>query len=109
MTILELLTRKLSHQLILPESLIDAVINHQWKTAKEATHTCNTIEFTNLGTLMIRPRKVEQEIKKQTSLISFLKKKLQENLDEKEISKYTTSLKNAQFTLDFLLSKKENI
>lgn len=109
MTILELITRKLSHQLILPESVIDAIIQHQWKTAREATYNCNTIEFTNLGTLMIRPKKLEKEIAKQTSQINYFKRQLDNATEEKEISKYTTSLKNAQLTLDFLLSKKENI
>ena len=109
MNILDLLTRKLSHQLILPESIIDAVINHQWKSAREATQNSNTIEFTNLGTLMVRNKRLEKEIKKYSNFLEAYKKRLEEATEESEIVKNTKSVKTTQSTLDFLLIKKDNI
>lgn len=105
MNLLDLITRKLSRQLIIPEHIIDLVITHQWKTVKEATLTCSEIEITNLGVLKVRQKKLIKEIKKFSSILKGSISKLELSTDPNEIKKFTKRVESATAILEILKSK----
>ena len=51
------LTRRLSVNMIIPESIIESVVNHAYKKAIEATYTANTIEIAGIGKFVFNKTK----------------------------------------------------
>lgn len=109
MTPLELLTRKLSHKLILSDDIIDRVITFQWKSARAAIEdeTITSVELTNLGTFSVRPGKLGRDIKKLQNTVAKLERELPSCTDEKEIEKSNKKKRSAETTLEFLLKKQQ--
>ena len=105
MTTTDLITRKLSHQLIISEDIIHKVISYQWKSAKKAMDTCLSIELTNLGTFHVRPKKVKSTIDKLNRHILFHLKELETLTDDKKIINVNSKIEKIRFEINLLEEK----
>ncbi len=104
MTILELITRKVSVQTMIAEEIIDKVINHQWKSVKKALKTNNSVEITGLGTFLVRPYKLLKEIEKNKTMIEKLEEKLKSDHSYKSLTE--ERLAECKVSLELLLNKQ---
>lgn len=109
MNTLDLLTRKLSHQLIVSESLIDKLITFQWKETRAALEdeTITSVEMTNLGSFLIRGNKLKKDIHKFEVTLVNLNNELASYTDEEDIVRVNKKIKQVTDTLTFLLKKQK--
>lgn len=83
--------KQVSEKLGLPVEIIEAVVGHQWKSAHEATHTCSSIEISEMGKFVIREKKAQAKkeiltkrvIKLNEMLVSETNPEKQETLKKK--------------------------
>ena len=109
MNTLDLITRKLSHQLIVSESLIDKLITFQWKETRAALEdeTITSVEMTNLGSFLIRGNKLKKDIHKFEVTLVNLNNELASYTEEEDIIKVNKKIKSVTNTLTFLLKKQK--
>ena len=95
MNTLDLLTRKLSHKLIVSEALIDKLITFQWKETRAALEdeTITSVEITNLGSFLIRERKLKRDIHKFEVTLVNLNNDLSSYTEEEDIVKVNKKIK----------------
>lgn len=110
MTPTELITRKLSHQLLVTDDVIDAVMEFQWKSLKKAFKNNTTLELTGLGVFKMRPHRAKKEIVRYEKIIKqFIKKiEIEENpLKKEHLKKQLSDVTEVMEELKFKLNKYE--
>ena len=62
MSVKEWITKRMSIQLVISEKIIDQVINHQFDSANDAIHKCNSVEFSGFGKFMFNMSKAKKRM-----------------------------------------------
>lgn len=104
---LEIATCKTATQLNLPESIVELVIAHKWKSVYQAQYLYKSIEDSGLGKLSIRTKVVLSRIKKTSNVIEMFERELQDGtaLSEKDIKKRQRAIESLIESLKYLETK----
>ena len=70
MSVKDFLTRKLAVQLLTSEKTIEAVVNHQFRSANVALQDNNTVEISGLGKFYFNYKKAQKKMEKMVSKVS---------------------------------------
>lgn len=65
----DLFIKKTAAKTSVPEDVIEAIVNHQWKSAKEITHNVNEIEIAGIGKFFVSESKTKKKIKKLEGMV----------------------------------------
>lgn len=76
MSIKDFLIRKLAISLLTEEKVIEAVVNHQFTSALNATQTNKEIEISGFGKIFFNEKKAASKIKKQVEKIEYFSNQL---------------------------------
>ena len=102
----DLLIRKSAVQLNIPESIVAKVINYKWKSLNKAQHENKSLEDSGLGKFILRPKKVENEIKKHLNLVRLIHRRIElKKIDEKYIPFNLTKCRSLLGEVDYLINK----
>jgi hypothetical protein len=106
LSIIDLITRKTAVQLNIPESIVEIVIKHKWKSVYEAQYLHTTIEDSGLGKFSTRDRVVINKLAKMNFKIDWINLQLQDgNITDKLKVKYLKMLEQFVDEKAYLESK----
>lgn len=69
LNVLDLLERRVSVLLNIPEEDVYKVIRHKWKSCHEATDKFTSVEDSGLGKFLIRPKKITKRLERLNKMI----------------------------------------
>lgn len=102
----QIVTRKTSVALRLPEKLVDQVIAFQWKTANQAIHNSASIELSGLGRFDARQNKIINKLRLfEKYKESYQKKLLILQEGSIEYNSYLKKLATVEEDIEFLKNK----
>lgn len=104
MTFSELFVKRTSAKLSVPEDVVETIINHQWKSAKEAAHNVNQIEISGVGKFFVSEAKTKKKINKLEDIKKAYLKAL-DKTDEKKVETIRMKLKSVEQSLEELNKK----
>jgi hypothetical protein len=81
--------RKLSKNLSIPESIVDAVVKHQFDSVVNATHKHSSIEISGFGVISWNESMALRRLENANRLIERYRNKILETEDEFEIARCT--------------------
>jgi hypothetical protein len=96
MSLTDFFTKKTAVKTLTSESIVDAVIKHQWKSANEAVKTNNEIEISGIGRFYVSKAKVRKRLIKLEEIQRAYAKIIETSDDEKKVN--STKLKLASIT-----------
>jgi len=76
MSIKDFLIRKLAISLLTEEKVIEAVVNHQFTSALNATQTCKEIEISGFGKMFFNDKKAASKYEKQLQKMEYFTEQL---------------------------------
>ena len=76
LSIKDWIIRNMSVEKVIPEKVIEAVINHEFSGAREALDTCNSIEFAGLGKFVLNIGKVYKKCGKYRAIVKNIENTL---------------------------------
>lgn len=79
------LIRTTAVKLAVNEKIVEAIINHQFQSAKEATDIHRTVELSGMGTFIFKDKKAKLKVENLTKYI----KNMEAQLENPEIAKST--------------------
>jgi hypothetical protein len=104
----ELFIKKTSVSTITSESVVEAVIKHQWKSANEATQVHNEVEVSGLGKFYVSENKTKKRIARLELIKQGYQKVIAQSNDERRINITINKLKAVQDRIDKLKYKLGN-
>lgn len=95
MSIKDFLIRKLAINLLTEEKVIEAVVNHQFTSALNATQTAKEIEISGFGKMFFNDKKAASKYQKQLQKIEYFTEQLSSpNNSPARIASLTNKLNN---------------
>lgn len=101
----DFLIRKMSVKLNISETIIDAIVSHQFKNANEALKSNNTIEFSGLGKFIFNEKKALKRLKKSEDIEASYIKMLSSQLTDVKRKYIETKLKSIREYIETLKPK----
>lgn len=98
-------TKKTSVKTLTSESIVDAVIKHQWKSANEATKKNEEIEMAGIGKFYVSKAKVRRRVEKLEIIKRGFMKIIRESDNERLISATQTKLESVENRIKELKAK----
>jgi nucleoid DNA-binding protein len=86
----EWLIKKMAIKLVVSEKTIEAVINHQYDSASEATKNNNSIEFSGFGKFMFNEKRAVKQMKKYDAQMVMYNSTLQDETISEAVRRNTT-------------------
>lgn len=88
MSVKDFLIRRLAVQLLTSEKTIEAVVNHQFRSANVALQDNNTVEISGLGKFHFNYKKAQRKMDKMMSKVDFFTSQMDntELTDQKRLS-----------------------
>ena len=102
---IDLITRKVSVLLNIPEDIIEKVMSFEKKSVREATYKHKVIEISNFATLSLRPRKIDSEIRLRENIIHSLTRRLEKAIEQREIENLNKRIEAASTEIEYLKTK----
>jgi len=92
-TLRDLLVRKLSHRVHVDETVVDAVISHQFESLHLAMQSNDTVELSGFGKFIWKTNACQRKIDSTDRRIGELHARLlEENVDQKVVKKIKTTM-----------------
>jgi len=90
----DIIIRKMSVKMRIPESTIETIISHQFKSMNSKMSSCNSIEMSGFGKFLFKDKIAEREILKYQKILDLLYQKEKTKTNEIKIKDIEEKIKN---------------
>lgn len=96
---------KLSKELGIPESVVDAVVTHEVESAKDAMMENNSIEFSGFGKFYFNESRARRKLNKQMWMKTHLERLIEETDNQRRRAGYQLKLQKLISDMTLLKTK----
>jgi nucleoid DNA-binding protein len=101
----EWLIKKMSLERDIPEKIINAVVTHQFDSAREALKDNDTVEISNFGKFSFNRKRAKYKMEKFLAQKKMYEEQMSKTFDEAELRNLSLRLKSINNNIEFLKSK----